>query len=66
MLYAIFLLLQEQILYHQVSNIPMGKGLYLGYLKLASSVDLLKIIVPTKSPNMLPHVKVRDNPHVSR
>ncbi|CAL8142540.1 unnamed protein product [Orchesella dallaii] len=57
--------IKEQILYHQVSNIPLGKGLYLGYLKLASSVDLLKIIVPTKSPNMLPHVKVRDNPHVS-
>ncbi|CAG7819927.1 unnamed protein product [Allacma fusca] len=57
--------IQDQILYHQVSNIPVGRGLYLGYLKLASSVDLLKIFVAEKTPNMLPHAKIRDNPHVS-
>ncbi|XP_050447186.1 uncharacterized protein LOC126849428 isoform X1 [Cataglyphis hispanica] len=57
--------IQEQITYHQVSSIKLSKGLYLGYLKMQSSVDLIQVVVPTKSPNVLPHCKIRDNPHVS-
>ncbi|EZA49562.1 Ankyrin repeat and fibronectin type-III domain-containing protein [Ooceraea biroi] len=57
--------IQEQMTYHQVSNIKLSKGLYLGYLKMQSSVDLIQVVVPTKSPNVLPHCKIRDNPHVS-
>lgn len=57
--------IQEQINYHQVSGLKLTKGLYLGYLKLQSSVDLLHVVVPAKSPNVLPHCKVRENPHVS-
>ncbi|KAF5284381.1 hypothetical protein FQA39_LY17056 [Lamprigera yunnana] len=57
--------IQEQINYHQVSGLKLGKGLYLAYLKMQSSVDLIQVVVPAKSPNMLPHCKVRDNPHVS-
>lgn len=57
--------IQEQITYHQVSSIRLGRGLYLGYLKMRSSVDLIQVIVPTKTPNVLPHCKIRDNPHVS-
>ncbi|KAK9883280.1 hypothetical protein WA026_001464 [Henosepilachna vigintioctopunctata] len=57
--------IQEQINYHQVSSLKLSKGLYLAYLKMQSSVDLIQVVVPTKSPNMLPHCKVRDNPHVS-
>ncbi|XP_063886199.1 ankyrin repeat and fibronectin type-III domain-containing protein 1-like isoform X3 [Scylla paramamosain] len=58
--------LQDQILYDQVSRVPLRRGLYLGYLKLQSSVDVLHVSVPEKTPNMFPHVKIRDNPHVSR
>ncbi|XP_046988010.1 ankyrin repeat and fibronectin type-III domain-containing protein 1 isoform X1 [Schistocerca americana] len=57
--------IQEQITYHQVSSIKLSRGLYLGYLKMRSSVDLLQVVVPTKTPNVLPHCKIRDNPHVS-
>lgn len=59
------LLLQEQITYHQVSSIRLPRGLYLGYLKMRSSVDLLQVLVPSKTPNVPPHCKIRDNPHVT-
>nr|XP_022917045.1 ankyrin repeat and fibronectin type-III domain-containing protein 1 isoform X2 [Onthophagus taurus] len=55
----------EQINYHQVSSLKLGKGLYLAFLKMQSSVDLIQVVVPAKTPNMLPHCKIRDNPHVS-
>ncbi|XP_076479202.1 ankyrin repeat and fibronectin type III domain containing protein wide awake isoform X4 [Bombus vancouverensis nearcticus] len=57
--------IQEQMTYHQVSSIKLSKGLYLGYLKMQSSVDLIQVVVPAKAPNVLPHCKIRDNPHVS-
>ncbi|XP_071568582.1 uncharacterized protein Wake isoform X1 [Temnothorax nylanderi] len=57
--------IQEQMTYHQVSGIKLPKGLYLAYLKMQSSVDLIQLVVPTKSPNVLPHCKIRDNSHVS-
>lgn len=58
--------LQEMILYHQVSTIPLSKGLYIGYLKVQVAVDLIQVLVPKKAPNVLPYVKVRDCPNVSR
>ncbi|XP_064477839.1 ankyrin repeat and fibronectin type-III domain-containing protein 1-like isoform X2 [Ornithodoros turicata] len=57
--------LQEMMTYHQVSNIPLPRGLYLGYLKLKSSMDLISVLVPYKNPNMLPYCKIRNNQHVS-
>lgn len=57
--------IQEQINYHQASNVRLSRGLYLGYLKMQSSVEQLSIIVPAKTPNVLPHCKIRDNPHIS-
>lgn len=57
--------IQEQITYHQVSTVKLSPGLYLGYLKMQSSVDLIQVVVPTKTPNVLPHCKIRDNPHIS-
>nr|XP_006816761.1 PREDICTED: ankyrin repeat and fibronectin type-III domain-containing protein 1-like [Saccoglossus kowalevskii] len=56
----------EKILYHQVSTVPLSRGLYVGYLKLRSSVDIIRVMVPEKTPNVLPHIKIRDNPNVSR
>lgn len=57
--------IQDQMTYHQVSNIKLSGGLYLGYLKMQSSVDLIQVVVPGKAPNVLPHCKIRDNSHVS-
>lgn len=55
----------EQIAYHQSSTVRLARGLYLGYLKMQSSVDQIQIVVPAKTPNVLPHCKLRDNPHIS-
>ncbi|XP_066139820.1 ankyrin repeat and fibronectin type-III domain-containing protein 1 isoform X3 [Euwallacea fornicatus] len=57
--------IQDQINYHQVSSLKLGRGLYLAYLKMQSSVDMIHLVVSAKTPNMLPHCKVRDNPHIS-
>lgn len=57
--------IQEQINYHQASTVRLSKGLYLGYLKMQSSVDQIQIVVPAKTPNILPHYKIRENAHIS-
>ncbi|XP_045772114.1 uncharacterized protein LOC123872037 isoform X2 [Maniola jurtina] len=55
----------EQIAYHQVSRHQLPRGLYLGYLKLQSSVEVVRIVAPARTPNVPPHTRIRDNPHVS-
>ncbi|XP_068632183.1 ankyrin repeat and fibronectin type-III domain-containing protein 1 isoform X2 [Battus philenor] len=55
----------EQIAYHQVSRVQLPRGLYLGYLKLQSSVEVVRIVAPARTPNVPPHTRVRENPHVS-
>ncbi|CAH2106139.1 unnamed protein product [Euphydryas editha] len=55
----------EQIAYHQVSRDRLPRGLYLGYLKLQSSVEVVRIVAPARTPNVPPHTKIRENPHVS-
>lgn len=57
--------IQEQINYNQTSNVKLSRGLYLGYLKMQSSFEHISLVVPTKTPNVLPHCKIRDNPHIS-
>lgn len=49
----------------QVSRVQLARGLYLGYLKLQSSVEVVRIVAPARAPNVPPHTRVRDNPHVS-
>ncbi|CAI9739730.1 ankyrin repeat and fibronectin type-III domain-containing protein 1 isoform X1 [Octopus vulgaris] len=56
----------DMILYNDVSTVPTQRGLYLGYLKLVSSMELIKVFTPNNAPNILPHVKIRDCPNVSR
>ncbi|MGH0121481.1 UNVERIFIED_CONTAM: hypothetical protein FKN15_023779 [Acipenser sinensis] len=58
--------LHEKLAYHRRSKQALSPGLYLGYLKLCSSVDQIRVLVPQKLPNMLCHVKVRHNHNVSR
>lgn len=55
----------EQINYYQTSTQKLSRGLYLGLLQMHSSFDTIQVIVPTKTPNNLPHVKIRENPHIS-
>lgn len=54
-----------QIHFHQASTQKLSRGLYLGYLKMFSSFDTIKIVCQSKNPNVLPNCKIRDNPHVS-
>ncbi|XP_029102352.1 ankyrin repeat and fibronectin type-III domain-containing protein 1 [Scleropages formosus] len=58
--------LHEKLAYHRRSRKLLPPGLYLGYLKLCSTVDQIRVLVPQKLPNVLCHVKVRDNSNVSR
>ncbi|XP_022238607.1 uncharacterized protein LOC106457080 isoform X2 [Limulus polyphemus] len=58
--------LQEIIIYNQVSCLHLSRGLYLGYVKLKSSVDVIRVLVPWKAPNVLPFCRIRENPHVAK
>uniref|UniRef100_A0A670IBM4 Ankyrin repeat and fibronectin type III domain containing 1 n=1 Tax=Podarcis muralis TaxID=64176 RepID=A0A670IBM4_PODMU len=58
--------IQDTLSYHRRSQQRLAPGLYLGYLKLCSSVDQIKVLVLQKLPNILCHVKIRDNSNVSR
>ena len=52
--------------YAEASGKTLSRGLYLGYLKLSSSMENINIMVPEATPNSLPHVKIRDNAHISK
>ncbi|XDV44282.1 hypothetical protein PO909_012589 [Leuciscus waleckii] len=67
--YALDILLitiQDILAYQRRSQHRLSSGFYLGYLKLSSSVDQIKVLVPQRMPNMLCHTKIRDNWNVSR
>ncbi|CAH3157223.1 unnamed protein product [Porites lobata] len=57
---------QEKIQYFENSKKCLERGLYIGYLKLRTFVDAIHVVVQENCPNVLPHVKIRDNPNVSR
>ncbi|XP_057264008.1 ankyrin repeat and fibronectin type-III domain-containing protein 1-like isoform X3 [Pezoporus wallicus] len=58
--------MQDKLAYHQRSSHALSRGLYLGYLKLCSAVDQIRVLVPEQLPNILCHVKIRSNPNISR
>uniref|UniRef100_A0A8C9Y213 Ankyrin repeat and fibronectin type III domain containing 1 n=1 Tax=Sander lucioperca TaxID=283035 RepID=A0A8C9Y213_SANLU len=58
--------LHEKLAYHRRSKKTLPPGLYLGYLKLCTSVEQIRALVPQKLPNVLCHSKIRDNSNVSR
>ncbi|XP_029619864.1 ankyrin repeat and fibronectin type-III domain-containing protein 1 [Salmo trutta] len=67
--YALDILLitiQDISAYQRRSQHRLTPGLYLGYLKLSSSVDQIRVLVQQRMPNMLCHARVRDNANVSR
>ncbi|KAG9343066.1 hypothetical protein JZ751_015284 [Albula glossodonta] len=58
--------LKEKLSYHRRGIQRAQPGLYVGVLKLSSSVDQIRVLVPQKMPNLLCHARVRHNYHVSR
>lgn len=52
--------------FHKACNDQLPRGLYLGYMKLRSSVDMMSVTVSKSNPNILPYFKIRDNPHISK
>ncbi|XP_061886691.1 ankyrin repeat and fibronectin type-III domain-containing protein 1 isoform X3 [Entelurus aequoreus] len=58
--------LQDILAYQRRSTHRLAPGLYLGYLKLSSSVDQIRVLVSQRTPNMLCHIRVRENSNVSR
>ncbi|XP_071814589.1 ankyrin repeat and fibronectin type-III domain-containing protein 1-like isoform X4 [Apostichopus japonicus] len=58
--------LPEKLIHNRSSGHPLTRGLYLAYLRMRSSVDTIRVQVPEKQPNILPHLKIRDNPNVSQ
>ncbi|CAB4058770.1 unnamed protein product [Lepeophtheirus salmonis] len=58
--------IHQQVLFHQVSSIPLENGLYLVYVQCRSSLDDVDVIVSNASPSVLPYYKIRDNPHVTK
>ncbi|KAM6957745.1 ankyrin repeat and fibronectin type-III domain-containing protein 1 [Aplochiton taeniatus] len=58
--------LKDKMAYHRRSIQWAQPGLYVGILKLCSSVEQIRVLVPQRLPNLLCHTRVRHNPHVSR
>ncbi|XP_034045515.1 ankyrin repeat and fibronectin type-III domain-containing protein 1-like [Thalassophryne amazonica] len=58
--------LKEKLSFHRRSVRWAQPGLYVGILKLCSSVEQIRVLVPQRLPNLLCHTRVRHNPHVSR
>ncbi|XP_076458760.1 ankyrin repeat and fibronectin type-III domain-containing protein 1-like isoform X2 [Babylonia areolata] len=55
----------EMLMYREVCELPLPKGLYLGFLKIQVSVESVRILVPLRAPNVLPYARIRDCPNVS-
>ncbi|KAK5914449.1 hypothetical protein CgunFtcFv8_008889 [Champsocephalus gunnari] len=58
--------LKEKLSLHRHSIQWAKPGLYVGILKLCSSVEQIRVLVPQRLPNLLCHTRVRHNAHVSR
>ncbi|XP_075937781.1 ankyrin repeat and fibronectin type-III domain-containing protein 1 isoform X2 [Anarhichas minor] len=58
--------IQDILAYQRRSTHRLAPGLYLGYLKLSSSVDQIKVLVSQRTPNMLCHSRIRENANMSR
>ncbi|KRZ19181.1 Ankyrin repeat and fibronectin type-III domain-containing protein 1 [Trichinella zimbabwensis] len=54
------------IKFHKQSLNKLGKGLYLGYLKLESYLNEMKIVLLENQPSIMPYAFMRENSHVSK
>lgn len=59
-------LFKNIIEYDRFCDKKINKGLYLAYLKIQSSMDLVKVMVLNQRPSILPCHKIRDNSNVSK
>lgn len=44
----------------------LNRGLYVAYLKTQSSIELVKVMIISQIPSIIPSYKVRDNPNVTK
>ncbi|XP_069374158.1 ankyrin repeat and fibronectin type-III domain-containing protein 1 isoform X2 [Paralichthys olivaceus] len=58
--------IQDILAYQRRGTHRLAPGLYLGFLKLSSSVDQIRVLVSQRTPNMLCHTRIRENANVSR
>ncbi|XP_013125603.1 ankyrin repeat and fibronectin type-III domain-containing protein 1 isoform X2 [Oreochromis niloticus] len=58
--------LKEKLSFHRHSLQWAQPGLYVGILKLCSSVEQIRVLVPLRLPSLLCHTRVRHNAHVTR
>lgn len=58
--------LQDYLNFHESACVPLDRGLYLGYVKLHSTMNQISIVVPENLPSVLPFVYIRENSHVSK
>lgn len=56
----------DMVVHRHLSAQLLPRGLYVGLLQLRSSRDSVSVLVPRHQPNVLPYVKVRDSPNVTR
>ncbi|XP_069503032.1 ankyrin repeat and fibronectin type-III domain-containing protein 1-like isoform X3 [Ambystoma mexicanum] len=63
---VLLMTLHDKLAYHKRSSQALLPGLYLGYLKLCSAVDQIRVLVPDRLPNILCHTRIRANPNISR
>lgn len=56
----------DMIVHRHLSGQLLPRGLYVGLLQLRSTRDSISVLVSRHNPNVLPYVKVRDNPNVTR
>uniref|UniRef100_A0A5S6QKK8 Fibronectin type-III domain-containing protein n=1 Tax=Trichuris muris TaxID=70415 RepID=A0A5S6QKK8_TRIMR len=57
---------EECVSYHRRSTIKLEDGLYVGYVKLESSLNEMRILSAESPSNVIPFVRVRRNAHISR
>lgn len=57
--------LKEIIEYDKNCDKKLKRGFYAGFLKVQSNIELVKVLVSTHVPNILPFAKIRDNPNIS-
>uniref|UniRef100_A0A1A8ER65 Fibronectin type-III domain-containing protein n=2 Tax=Nothobranchius korthausae TaxID=1143690 RepID=A0A1A8ER65_9TELE len=63
---ALYDQLEDKLSFHRRSIQWVQPGLYVGILKLCSSVEQIRVLVPQRLPNLLCHARVRHSAHVTR
>ena len=57
---------QEKIHIAKTYKTKLPQGLYIGYVRVTSFIDQLKILVPQNPPNVFPYIKIRNNSKVTK